>query len=114
MTSRPTGHLRSSVHRRRRRRALAASGGLLAALLLALSVRGDNSPQVLPFSQNWTNIGLITANDDWSGVPGIIGYRGDLLAVGTGVNPQTVLSPGVDPGDTPAGVVDVNANQTNP
>jgi hypothetical protein len=29
------------------------------------------TPQTLPFSQNWTNTGLITANDDWSGVPGI-------------------------------------------
>jgi hypothetical protein len=33
--------------------------------------------QPLPFSQNWTNIGMITVSDNWSGVPGICGYRGD-------------------------------------
>ena len=32
------------------------------------------------FSQNWTNTGLITANDNWSGVPFIIGYLGDIDA----------------------------------
>lgn len=66
------------------------------------------------FSQNWSNQNLITANDDWSGVPSIVGYRGDNLAGATGVDPQTVLAPGIAPTDTPAGVVDVNANQTNP
>lgn len=59
------------------------------------------------FNQNWTNTGLITTNDDWTGVPSIIGYRGDDLTSATGVDPQTVLSEG-----TP--VIDVNANQTNP
>ncbi|WP_146138304.1 ExeM/NucH family extracellular endonuclease [Chamaesiphon polymorphus] len=59
------------------------------------------------FTQNWSNAGLITANDDWSGVPSIIGYRGDGLTSLAGVDPQTILAEG-----TP--VVDVNANQTNP
>jgi hypothetical protein len=68
----------------------------------------DGTYQSLPFSQNWANTGLITADDDWSGVPGIIGFRGDNLTAATGVDPQTVL---VD--DTP-GVVDVNANRTDP
>ena len=35
--------------------------------------RADNVAQSLPFSQNWTNTGLITANDNWAGVPGIEG-----------------------------------------
>ncbi|MFN0278122.1 MAG: hypothetical protein ACKVRN_05905, partial [Pyrinomonadaceae bacterium] len=39
----------------------------------------NNTPQTLPFTQDWTNAGLITVDDDWSGVPGIIGYRGDDL-----------------------------------
>jgi predicted extracellular nuclease len=84
---------------------------LSVALLLAMgatTVHADNTPQSLPFSQNWTNAGLITANDDWSGVPGIEGYRGDGLTGGTGTDPQTILA-----SDTP-GVLDVNANQTAP
>ena len=68
----------------------------------------DNVPQTLPFTQAWTNIGLITVNDDWSGVPGIIGYRGDDLTTATGTDPQTILA------DGSATPVDVNANQTNP
>ncbi|MGH9312852.1 MAG: Calx-beta domain-containing protein [Vicinamibacterales bacterium] len=75
----------------------------------------DNFAQTLPFFQDWTNTALITVNDSWSvvlgmqpGVPGIEGFRGDGLTSATGVNPQTVLA-----ADTP-GVLDVNANQTNP
>ena len=78
--------------------------------LLLLSpqiVKADNTPQSLPFSQDWSNTGLITTDDNWSGVPGITGYRGDGLAGGTGVDPQTILGEGTL-------VVDVNANQTNP
>jgi uncharacterized protein len=33
------------------------------------------TPQALPFAQAWTNTALITANDDWAGVPGLAGYR---------------------------------------
>jgi predicted extracellular nuclease len=80
----------------------------LAVCLAAGQAGADNTAQTLPFSQNWTNTGLVTANDVWTGVPGIEGYRGDGLAAGTAVDPQTILAP-----DTP-GVIDVNANQTNP
>jgi uncharacterized protein len=59
------------------------------------------------FTQDWSDAGLITANDDWSGVPSIIGYRGDNLTTTDSVDPRTILTEG-----TP--VVDVNANQTNP
>lgn len=79
---------------------LAGSGGIL--------VSANNTPQTLPFSQNWTNIGLITTNDIWTDVPGIIGYRGDALTAATGTDPRTIL---VDGAATP---VDVNANQTDP
>ncbi|MBX7106603.1 MAG: hypothetical protein K1X57_21180, partial [Gemmataceae bacterium] len=59
------------------------------------------------FSQNWSNAGLITANDNWTGVPSIIGYLGDDSATtATGVDPQTVTVPFV--------TEDVIANQTNP
>jgi hypothetical protein len=57
------------------------------------------------FTQNWTNTNLITVNDNWSGVPNMIGYRGDDIVTTTGVDPQTILAPGTT---TP---VNVFANQ---
>lgn len=83
---------------------------LLWALLLAgfsTTAVANNTPQTLPFSQDWSNAGLLTVNDDWSAVPGIIGYRGDDIITTTGVDAQTVLADGT-------AVVDVNVNQTNP
>lgn len=81
---------------------------LFAACLLVPGLAfADTTAQTLPFSQNWTNTGLITVSDSWSGVPGIEGFRGDALSALAGTDPQTVLTEG-----TP--VVDVNANQTNP
>src|SRR5262249_60656739 len=74
--------------------ALIMAGVLVPGLLLSanrLFVRADNSAQTLPFSQNWTNAGLITANDNWSGVPGIEGYLGQDITTSTGVDPQTLL-----------------------
>jgi uncharacterized protein len=71
-------------------------------------IRADQAPQALPFTQNWTNIGLITALHDWTAVPGIEGYRGDGLTGTTGTDPQTILAEGTS---TP---IDVNPNQTNP
>jgi hypothetical protein len=60
------------------------------------------------FSQDWNNTGLITANDNWSGVLSITGYLGDTNAGSpTGVNPTTYLLPSL-------GAVDVIANQINP
>src|SRR4029453_13334387 len=50
-----------------------------------------NSYPTLPFFQKWTNIALITANDDWSLVPGIEGYLGQDITTGTGTNPATLL-----------------------
>ncbi len=61
------------------------------------------------FTQDWTNTGLITADDNWSGVPSIQGFRGDNLTGATGTDPQTILA-----GDDAAPVGDVIANQTNP
>jgi predicted extracellular nuclease len=83
---------------------------LLAVLTVAvIGTRADNTAQTLPFSQNWTTTSLITANDNWSGVAGITGYRGDDLTTAVGADPQTVLGDGTNPG-----VVNVIANQTNP
>lgn len=62
------------------------------------------------FSQNWSNTGLITTNNVWTGVPSIEGYRGDDLTTFTGVDPQTLLA-FAGPGGP---VLNVIANQTNP
>ncbi len=62
------------------------------------------------FTQDWTNTGLITTNDNWANVPSIVGYRGDDLTTATGTDPQTLLAEA--PGVT-APVVNVIANQTS-
>jgi hypothetical protein len=67
----------------------------------------NNTPQSLPFSQNWTNIGLITTNDDWSGVPGIQAFQGNDLTTATGTDPRTILA------DGSTTVLDVIANVAN-
>jgi VCBS repeat-containing protein len=61
------------------------------------------------FFQNWSNINQITTNDDWSGVPSIVGYLGQDITTGVGTNPQTLTT-----SSTVANDVDVLANQTNP
>ena len=72
----------------------------------------NSTAQTLPFTQDWTNTGLITADDNWSGVPGIEGFfiRNDSSTT-TAVDPQTLT------GDTFAGggapELDVIANQTS-
>jgi predicted extracellular nuclease len=80
----------------------------LALVTFDDGLRADGTPQLLPLSQDWNNTALITTLNDWGGVPGIIGYRGDGLAGATGVNPQTVLADG---SLTPVSVL---VNQTNP
>lgn len=90
--------------------ALLATGTFFLAGYYDARVSANNTPQTLPFSQNWSNTGLITANDDWAAVPGIIGYLGDIAATTTtNVDPRTLL---LDYSSVSA--VDVIANQTNP
>ncbi|MEI2827831.1 MAG: hypothetical protein V9F04_16640 [Dermatophilaceae bacterium] len=67
----------------------------------------NSTYQILPFSQDWSTVSQITANDDWSGVPGIVGYLGDHTPATTApVDPQAVL--------VFSSTVDVIANQSNP
>jgi len=81
---------------------------LVALVVAAIAAIGNSTTQTLPFSQDWSNPALITTNNDWSAVPGINGYLGEVtLTNTTGVDPQTLLA---DIGD---GVPDVFANQTN-
>jgi len=80
---------------------------LVACVLVPSLAFASSTPQTLPFSQNWGNAGLITTNNDWAGVPGIVGYRGDDITSATGVDPQTLVGEGTI-------TVNVNANQTAP
>lgn len=84
----------------------AALGVALSAVLS--SAYADNVPQTLPFSQDWTDTGLISANDNWSGVPGIEGYLGQDMTTATGTNPQTLLGTSAVAND-----LSVLANQTS-
>ncbi|MGH8051554.1 MAG: Calx-beta domain-containing protein [Arenimonas sp.] len=82
---------------------------LFAACLLVPGLAfADSTAQTLPFSQDWTNTGLITANDNWSGVPGIEGYLGQDITTATGTNPQTLLTSSVVAND-----LTVLANQSS-
>lgn len=87
--------------------------GVVATAVLAFSIINlawaDTTPQPPPLSQNWTNTNLITANDDWSGVPGIVGYEGDNLTTVEGTDPQTITA-----SVAAATPTQVNANKGNP
>jgi predicted extracellular nuclease len=87
------------------------SGGTIADGSATGTLTNDDGPQYFAlaggdFTQDWSNTGLITTNDDWSGVPYIIGYRGDDLTTATNTDPRTIT--------TTSNVIDVIANQTNP
>src|SRR5438552_5977364 len=86
------------------------TGSVLKGTLIR-TVRADNLPHSpLPFSQGWSNTELITEDDDWSNVPGIIGYSGKGLTatLPEHPDPQTILADG---SDTP---VNVWANRYDP
>lgn len=71
--------------------------------------QADSAPQALPLSQDWSDTSLIDTADDWSGVPGVMGYLGEGLGgKKEGVNPQNILVDGTDT------TVTLTPNQTNP
>jgi hypothetical protein len=80
---------------------------LLAGLAPQLA-SAHSTPQTLPFVQNWTDAALITNDNDWSKVPGFMGYRGDKLTAKPGANPQMITADGTS---TPVCVL---ANQSKP
>jgi hypothetical protein len=82
--------------------------GLACLLLIAAPARATTIPAPLPFVQSWSDIGQITVDDDWSAVPGVVGYRGDGLITEPGTDPRTVTADG---SGTP---LDVAANRTDP
>jgi len=80
---------------------------LFALAVLAASASADATFQTLPYSQNWSNTAMITTNNNWSGVPGWIGYLGDDGSTTTaGVDPRTLTADVVT-------TVNVTANQAN-
>jgi len=83
------------------KRIASASLAAAAVVVLALTASADGTYQALPYSQDWSNTSMITVNNDWSGVPGWVGYRGDDLTLVTGTDPQTIL---VDGSSTPVNV----------
>jgi predicted extracellular nuclease len=94
------------MHRFKRVPLSVALGSLfLSGALVSPAVLADVMPQTLPFAQDWSNTSLITANDDWSGVPGITGYLGDTLTSANDVDARTVLGFGT-------GTLDAIADQT--
>jgi uncharacterized protein len=83
---------------------------MIGGLGRAPAAHADNVYQTLPFSQNWNQTNLITSDDNWSGVPGILGYTGqDTTHNDTGLDPQWLLAP-----TFPGNSIQVRANQTNP
>lgn len=87
---------------------LALTAALLAGFAAATTAEADGTYHPLAngsFQQNWSDTGLITTNDDWSGVPSLIGYRGDDNAAN--VDPRQNLA-------FVASEIDVNANNTDP
>jgi len=89
-------------------------------LLLGLFLYSSNifSQSYFPLSsgnlsENWSNTGLITTNNVWTGYPNFQGFQGQNLPAGigstAGTNPSTILGPSAATGD-----LNVTANQTNP
>ena len=83
------------------------AGLLVGGAALQSAALADSSAQPIPYAQSWDEGTQIVATDDWSGVPGVVGYRGDGGTSSNDVDARTVTA------DLSA-VVDVNANQTNP
>ena len=76
---------------------------LIAVFVLSVvaivPVAANNTAQTLPFAQDWTNTNLITVNDNWSGVPGVTGFRGQDITTGVDIDPQTLLGESTLAGD---------------
>ncbi len=100
-----------------------ATSALIASAMLATSAaraRADATPQSVPFAQAWST-SPVMADDDWSSVPGIVGYSGaDLVPNQGGSSPADISEDGAsdatiivfaDRDDVPppaGGIVEVN------
>lgn len=68
------------------------------AFLLAIpmawprTAAADAGYQQIPFTQDWSNTAMIQVDDDWSGVPGVIGFYGYTPRTGQqNLDPRTLL-----------------------
>ncbi|HEX8216225.1 MAG TPA: Calx-beta domain-containing protein, partial [Allosphingosinicella sp.] len=90
-----------------------ASGATIGDGTAAGTITNDDGPGYFPlatgnFEENWTDTTRISVNDNWGGVPYIVGYLGDIDSTDpTGVDARTRTAANL-------GTVDVIANQTNP
>jgi len=83
--------------------------GLVPMLFVTYQhAQANATPQPLPASQTWTATSQLFTANDWSAVPGFLGYRGDDLTTTIGADPQLVVADGTG---TPLNVL---VNQTNP
>ena len=89
-----------------RRSAVALIAVFLLTLVAVPSVAADSTAYMPPFSQDWHDRNLITTTDDWSGVPGIVGFLGQNITTTLGADPQTLLADSASTSD-----VDVIPNQ---
>ena len=70
------------------------AGGLSLLPLAPAEASVSTTIATFPYSQPWSDAGLITTNDDWSGVTGVQGYLGEDLTTVTGTDPQTIIADG--------------------
>ena len=82
--------------------------GLLAGVLSATSNGTYRTIVPVSFTQDWSDTNQVSITDDWSGVSGINGFRGDNLTGLIGEDPKNITA-----ADDP-GVLDVNANRGDP
>ncbi|MCB9561159.1 MAG: DUF4215 domain-containing protein [Kofleriaceae bacterium] len=76
---------------------LVMAGLGVALATTAAPAHADTTPQPLPFFQDWTDTTQFTVDDDWSGVPGIVGHTGlNLVPNPGGADPAGVLADGAD------------------
>jgi len=63
-------------------------------LLASTTAVADDVPQPLPFVEAWSDNARIDHNNDWSGVPGVVGRRGNGLVTTQGADPRSVVADG--------------------
>ncbi len=86
----------------------------LVALICAVGLRSVFADSAYfnvaagPLAQNWTNVDLITANDDYALVPSIVGYLGGNGPQPDNIDPRTLVAANLSTS------VDVTANRRAP
>ncbi|WP_017667691.1 Ig-like domain-containing protein [Sandarakinorhabdus sp. AAP62] len=61
------------------------------------------------YTQDWSTASGLLSNDNWDLLPSIVGFRGDDLVGGTGIDPRTIVAAA-----TSGGVVDLTITATSP